>query len=482
MQHNRSADPGITTPPAPFIRADRVERDNSPLNEVLYESRVLDAYTIGVQAYVYGWPAVENWRIRARFLDPAAPQHASLNTFLHEPELADHRYELFVTPNADLLYSEAFFDLRAEPLILHVPDTGTMGYWAAQILDAFTDTAANVSSRSVGSGPGDYALVGPGWNGALPGGVTEVPVPTHTGFVLLRTLPRNATEIDAARKVQEGFTLTPLSRFPDGAPGPYEAPAVPADDPRRAVIAEQDALSTSLSFFTVLNAALTEGGCRPGEDGLMQLFARIGIGPGRVFDTASLDSATREGLTRALADGWKLVQARSATARTRIRDGWVLPEPEAQTGSYGFDYLQRAGVAHRGVYANTEAEYVALPALLDSEGRPLDGSHRYTVRFEAGGLPQVDSYWSVTYYALPGRNLIGHPSGRTTVNSLDTELTTGPDGSLEIHIQADAPDEGRRSHWLPCAPGPFQLILRAYRPADPRLHNGQWAPPSIVRH
>ncbi|MFC9960394.1 DUF1254 domain-containing protein [Streptomyces nigra] len=477
---NWSPDFSIATPPARFIRADRVERDDSPINDVLYEARVLDAYTIGVQAYVYGWPAVENWRIRARFLDPAAPQHAQLNTFLHEPELADHRYELFVTPNADLLYSEAFFDLRDEPLILHVPDTGDMRYWGAQILDSFTDTAANISNRSVGSGPGDYALVGPGWDRALPVGVTEVPVPTYTGLVLLRTLPENPTDLTAAREVQQGFTLTPLWRY--GGTTPYEPTPVPASDPRRDVPATQDELSTSLAFFTVLNRALGEGGIRPGEDGLMPLFARIGVGPGLGFDPDSLDSATREGLTRAIADGWKLVQARSATARTRVRDGWVLPEPEAQVGSYGHDYLQRAGVAHRGVYANTQVEYAALPALLDSDGRPLDGSGRYTVRFEGGALPQVEAYWSVTYYALPGRTLLDHPSGRTTVSSLDPGLVHNADGSLDLHIQPDDPGEARHHNWLPSAPGAFQLILRAYRPTDPAIHFGEWSPPAIVRH
>ncbi|MFF6887952.1 DUF1254 domain-containing protein [Streptomyces sp. NPDC012421] len=476
-----SPDFSIATPPSRHIRIDRVERDASPLNEILYEARVLDAYTIGVQAYVYGWPAVENWRVRSRLLDPEARQHAPLNAFLHEPDPADHRYELFVTPNADLLYSEAFFDLRDEPLVLHVPDTGGMRYWAAQILDSFTDTVANVSHRSVGSGPGDYVLTGPGWTGALPPGTTEVRVPTGTGFVLLRTVFEDAAALDATREVQREFTLTPLSHHRSSTP--FRPEAVDADDPRRAVPATQDELSTSLTFFTVLNHALREGGIRPGEEGLMHLFARIGVGPAcEAFDVDALDSATREGLARAVADGWRLVQARSATARTRLRNGWIPPQPDAQTGSYGHDYLQRAGVAHRGIYANTEAEYAALPALLDSAGRPLDGAHRYTVRFAAGRLPRVDAYWSITLYTLPARMLLDHPSGRTTVNSLDT-LVHNEDGSLDIHIQPEEPDDpALRPNWLPSGPGPFQLILRAYRPTDPDLCHGEWNPPAIDRH
>ncbi|MER7728171.1 DUF1254 domain-containing protein [Streptomyces sp. NPDC096323] len=474
-----SSDRSIATPPARFIRADRVERDDSPLNATLYESRVLDAYTIGVQAYVYGWPTVANWQIRSRMLDPDFPQHAPLGAFLHEPLPADHHYRLFVTPNADLLYSEAFVDLRDEPTLLHVPNTGNMRYWAAQILDSFTDTAANISSRSVGSGPGDYALTGPGWDGVLPPGVTQVRVPTRTCFILLRTLFETEAELPATRKIQQQFTLAPLSHVLAGTA--YEPPTITAADPRRDVPQDEEELSTSLSFFTVLNRCLTEGGVRPGEEGLLHLFARIGVGPGHAFDPDTLDSATREGLTRALADGWTLVQARSATARTVFRNGWVLPDPIAQTGSYGHDHLQRAGVAHRGIYANTADEYAALPAVLDSVGRPLDGGHTYTIHMDADQIPQVDSYWSITLYSLPDRALTNHPSGRTTVNSLQPELRYGSDGSLDITIQADAPSPDDRANWLPCVSGPFQLILRAYGPTDPSMHRGEWPAPAIKR-
>ncbi|WP_372343553.1 DUF1254 domain-containing protein [Streptomyces sp. KL116D] len=478
---NDAPDGVLSTPPSSLIRADRVERDDSPLNATLYESRVLDAYTIGVQAYVYGWPAVENYRVRSQYLDPACAQHGALNTFRHETDPAGHGFELFVTPNADLLYSEAFIDVTDEPLVLHVPDTGDMRYWAAQILDAYTDTCANVSNRSVGSGPGDYALTGPDWTGTLPAGLTEVPVPTRTGFILLRTLFETPDELDATRAVQRKFTLTPLSAHGTGAL--HKATPVPADDPRRAVPATQDELSTSLTFFTVLNRALTEAGTRHADEaGLLHLFARIGIGLDRAFVPLTLDSATREGLTRAVADGWKLVQARSMTARTVLRNGWILSQPGAQTGSYGHDHLQRAGVAHRGLYANTEAEYAALPALLDSTGHMLDGRHDYTVRFAADALPPVAAYWSVTIYSLPDRRLPDHPSGRVTVSSLDPALVHGDDGSIDILIQHDEPPADRKANWLAAPEGPFQLILRAYQPTDAAMHTGEWPPPAIERH
>ncbi|MEV6263951.1 DUF1254 domain-containing protein [Streptomyces sp. NPDC051784] len=471
----------IATPPSHVVRSDRVEHDDSPISDVLYDSRTLDAYTIGVQAYVYGWPLVENYRVRSRFLDPACAQHGALNVFRHETDPAGHGFELFVTPNADLLYSGTFFDLTEEPLVLHVPDTGDMRYWTAQILDAFTDTCANVSSRSVGVGPGDYALTGPDRPGALPPGVTEVRVPTRTGCILLRTLFESLDDLDATREIQRRFTLTPLSAYGTGTP--QRGVAVPADDPRRAVPADQEELSASLTFFTVLNRALTEAGLRHADEaGLMHLFARIGVGPGRDLDPGRLDSATREGLARAVTDGWKLVQARSMTARTVLLNGWMLSQPDAQTGAYGHDHLQRAGVAHRGIYANTETEYVALPGLMDSAGRMLDGNHEYTVRFEADALPPVAAYWSVTIYSLPDRRLPDHPAGRVTVNSLDPALVRGDDGSVEILVQHGEPEAGLKANWLSAPTGPFQLILRAYGPTDDTLHSGEWPPPVIERH
>ncbi|MNO81719.1 hypothetical protein D3C76_729720 [compost metagenome] len=469
----------IQPPAVTSIRADHVEPGDKPALKALYRARVLDAYSIGVQAYVYGWPAVENYRVCSRLLDPQYRHHAPLNSFRHEPAPADDHYSLFVTPNADLLYSQACLDLSREPVILHVPETQGMRYWTAQITDAYTETVANISKRSVQDGPGDYALVGPGWKGTLPKGVTAVPVDTNSGFLLLRTFFEDKADLEKrTRVVQQQFSLRPLSAYLSGEP--WQSPELPADDRRRAVPEDEQALSTSLDFFRVLNNVLADAGPRPGEEALWAMFRRIGVGPGLAFDPAKLDSATREGLQKAVADGWQLVQDRSMTARTRLVNGWGVPQLDQPVGAFGYDYLQRAGVGHRGIYSNTADEYAAMAGVADTEGRPLDGRQRYVLHFAKGDFPKVQAYWGLTIYQLPQRLLYPNAVSRWTVNSIDHDLQYNPDGSLDIHIQREAP-AGREANWLPSPDGPFQLIFRAYRAEDPAIFRGDWAPPAISR-
>ncbi|BAN48672.1 DUF1254 domain-containing protein [Metapseudomonas resinovorans] len=469
----------IQPPPVELIRADRVEPGERPAQKVLYRARQLDAYSIGVQAYVYGWPAVENYRVCSRLLDPAFRHHAPLNSFRHETGPADDQYKLFVTPNGDLLYSQACLDLSQEPLVLHVPDTGDMRYWTAQVTDAYTETVANISKRSVGNRAGDYALVGPGWKGELPKGVTAVPVATHTGFILLRTFFEDRQDLEKrTRVVQRQFTLEPLSAYVSGKD--WKAPELPADDRRRAVPADEQALSTSLEFFRILNRAMADAGPRPGEEALWAMFRRIGVGPGLPFDPEKLDSATREALQKAVADGWQLVQDRSATARTKVVNGWGVPQPDQPVGAFGYDYLQRAGLAHRGIYSNTADEYAAMAGIADTEARPLDGNQRYVLHFAKGDFPKVEAYWGLTIYRLPERLFYPNPASRWTLNSVDKGLQYNPDGSLDVLIQREAP-AGREANWLPSPDGPFQLIVRAYRAEDPAIFVGDWAPPAIRR-
>jgi len=49
-------------------------------------------------------------------------------------------------------------------------------------------------------------------------------------------------------------------------------------------------------------------------------------------------------------------------------------------------------------------EAVYLVAVTDVDGKPLDGSRRYTLRFETSALPQVNEFWSLTMYD-PKHNL-----------------------------------------------------------------------------
>jgi hypothetical protein len=277
-----------------------------------------------------------------------------------------------------------------------------------------------------------------------------------------------------------------LSSSPKGIPISYiqkssEPEAIPASDPRRQVPKTEEGISESLVFFKILNQSLTEAGPRPGEEGLIGLFKRIGIGPGVTFDPDKLDAAMREGLTKAIEDGWKLVRARSATSRTKIVNAWAVATPDSPTGAWGLDTLQRAGLAHRGIYSNTSAEYAIIAATSDADGQPLTGDRKYVISMKKEDFPKVNAYWGVTIYKLPERLFFPNAVQRWMVNSLDKAVKYNADGSLDIQIQKDSPGKDKEANWLPTPEGPFQLVFRMYGPTDPKIFFGEYAPGPVRR-
>ncbi len=74
------------------------------------------AYTLGTQAYIFGYPWVYLAQIRYAWVtqprNPDTTPYAPLNYFWHIKELADATYRDGGSPNQDTLYSIAWVDLR----------------------------------------------------------------------------------------------------------------------------------------------------------------------------------------------------------------------------------------------------------------------------------------------------------------------------------------------------------------------------------
>ena len=118
-----------------------------------------------------------------------------------------------------------------------------------------------------------------------------------------------------------------------------------------------------------------------------------------------------------------------------------------------------------------------------SEGRPLDGSHNYTLTFAKGQLPPVDGFWSLTMYQVDrGWWFVDNPLNRFTLSQRDA-LRYNPDGSLTLYLQHDTPGKEREANWLPAPKGAFVTMLRMFQPktARPSVLDGSWQPPAVVR-
>ncbi len=421
------------------------------------------AYTIGVQAYIYGYPLVEMYRVRyTRVFNPAAKNRTPLNQFYHIRQLHDHTATTVIGPNNDTLYSSAWLDLAKEPIVLDVPDTKGR-YYVMHFMDFYTNSFAFVGKRATGTKPGSYAITGPGWNGKLPEKLTRIESPTNAVWLLGRTLVDGKDDLPAVHALQDQYLLTPLSSWgKKEKPNPRPLPDFPAYD-----------LSEPLTFFELLNVALRENPPPAREAALMSLIGQIGVGPEKSFKVSELDAPTMKGLRRAIEQGQRIVAATEHKAKPV--NGWKPPLSHA--GRYGDDYLFRATIAKNALAANSPEEAHNF-LLVSVQDEPLKGNRKYVLRFEKNQMPPVDAFWSLTMYHWPAGFLVDNPIKRYSIGDRTKGLRYGADGALEIFIQHESPGKDKESNWLPAPKGDFALALRCYLPRK-TISDGTWKPPPV---
>jgi DNA sulfur modification protein DndE len=156
-------------------------------------------------------------------------------------------------------------------------------------------------------------------------------------------------------------------------------------------------------------------------------------------------------------------------------NGWTFI---LKTGVYGPDYLQRAMIAAVGLGANLPQDAVYPLTKVDSDGKPLDGAHRYVLHFPPGQTPPAKGFWSLTMYNSE-LFFVANPLNRYTLSSR-SKFKYNRDGSLDLYAQKDSPGKDKESNWLPAPADKFVLILRLYWPKESVL-NGVWKPPAVQR-
>lgn len=438
-----------------------------------------DIVDVTREAYSFFFPMLMGYRyLFGSFLVPGLPSHrAPVNTLSGAPQTLDHTFEEIISPNADTPYSMAGLDLRAEPMVLSVPEIADR-FYHFQLEDLWGHNAHYVGVNTTGTGAGAYLLAGPGWDGEAPDDIDDVlRFETDVVFVIGRTQLLGPDDVEALGEIMACYDLRPLSSHL-GEPAP---PTVPHDWP-----AWNDEASRDERFIAYANALLPL--CEPFHpDDVRQLdrFARIGIGSGEPFDAEALDEATRS----AIRNGVEVARAAIETKIANLGDlgrqvnGWSVTTVFGDRDWYGGDHLLRAALAMMGWGGNDASEAIYPLCRVDGDGQPLHGDHRY--RITLSSLPPARAFWSLTMYDTrydgTAGYLVENPINRYLINSTTQGLVLGEDGSLTIDIQSEEPDtEEGRANWLPAPTGPFYLILRLYLPGEAAL-DGSWDPPPLER-
>ncbi|HEU5136104.1 MAG TPA: DUF1254 domain-containing protein [Steroidobacteraceae bacterium] len=436
-----------------------------------------EARAIAKDAYIYGYPIVESYRIlHSYFVDRSNPEYkAAWN------EKVANNARLFTpadvamgTPNADTPYSQLGLDLRAEPMVVNVPTVPKERYYSVEVNDLYTFIAGYLGTRAMGNEAAHFLIAGPNWKGERPQGIKSViRTETQLAFLLFRTQLFRPEDIENVKLVQAGYGVQPLSKFL-GKSAPSPAPRIDFVKPLSS--AEQ---RTSLEFFNQLNFVLQFCPTHPTEKALMSRFGKLNIGAGENFDASALTPEIRQAIEDGRADAWREHdEIMRRVTMGEISSADVLGSRQALKNNY----LYRMHGAVAGIWGNSKEEAIYPGWYTDSGGRALDGSKgRYQVRFDAGQLPPVNAFWSLTMYGTPSYLLVANPLNRYLINSpMLPDLKQDADGGLTIHVQYASPGKDRESNWLPAPNGPFALVLRMYWPKAEAL-NGTWKKPPLVR-
>ncbi|MFC4033516.1 DUF1254 domain-containing protein [Streptomyces polygonati] len=429
--------------------------------------------TLAHEAYVYLYPLVTMDITRLQGLSAEAgtrPGYGPANQFHHLRTFPSADFRVVVRPNFDTLYSTAWLDLTAGPMVLHTPDTHER-YYMLPLLDMWTDVFANPGKRTTGTGAREFVVTGPGHVGDLPEGLPVIKAPTPYVWIIGRTQTDGTQDYEAVRVVQDGYRITPLDAAPAYTFDPHPGPRQDLDistEPRKLV----DAMSGT-DFFTRASRALAVNPPHVTDFSTVARIGRLGIVPGTIFDASRFDADERAEIEAGAGAAREAIQAGLPTVGTPV-NGWTTFTDTM--GVYGNDYFRRAVVTAVGLGANApeDATYPLLVA--DADGEPLSGERDYVLHFDADKLPPVHAFWSVTMYDAQGFQT-ANELDRFSIGDRDP-LLRDPDGSLDILISHRNPGGERTANWLPAPTGPLGITLRLYAPKNAAL-SGRWQPPAV---
>ena len=147
-----------------------------------------------------------------------------------------------------------------------------------------------------------------------------------------------------------------------------------------------------------------------------------------------------------------MIDTRVANIGNKV-NGWLTV---SEAGVFGTDYLLRAAVTQIALGSHIAQEALYPVTFTDIEGKPLTGANNYMIHFNAGQIPPVDAFWSITMYNNKSL-FVDNSINRYKVGTYTDGLKNNTDGSLDIYIQHASPGADKESNWS------CQLLLPLYQ-------------------
>jgi len=385
------------------------------------------------------------------------------------------------TPNADVIYSMSYLDLKKTgPLVVAVPPK-IIGMFTDFFQRTITDVGAIGPDRARG---GLYLLLPPGYRGHVPDGYFAYESSTYNVFLFFRTVMAEGPDPAPAVAIAEQTRIYPLwdeeknikpMIFPNGS-GKRVDMMYPVD------FTYWEKLKKFVDYEPV--EAITPE--------LRGVLASIGIIKGRPFKP---DSGQKKLLEKVVRKAPRMILALRMQTRNDKRDlyykdrrcvrAWAAATAEWMQDSY-LDVNQRATFFQ---YAYSSAPAMVMRtigagskypvALRDADGNFLNGSNHYKMHLPAG-IP-AKAFWAVTLYNVTDGTMPETPQLLPSKNSLDKSIHLNKDGSVDLFFGPAKPKGTKKTNWIQTVKGrDFMAVIRLYG-ADIAFFDQTWKPDDVVK-
>lgn len=503
---------GITTPDRIETRIGTLEfKDGAPSVKTTQDVYDTLAFTRGIDAFMNSFSGASAYAIREGFHSIGAED----NSVVIFSELMDAQ-SLFLTANADTIYSLSVLDLTKGPMVIEVPpkSLGTLNdMWFGWIIDI----GAPGPDRGEG---GKYLVVPPDYDGPLPdSGFFVGRAKTNHVLYAVRAFMENNDPKPAADLIKDKLKIYP---YTPGGYGTSIATALagqirlepnPPIPPTKFVEGSGKSFNTippnDFAYYEMLDKLVQLEPATSFDPELLGQLAAIGIVKGKPF---APDERMKKILTDAAAVG--NAAGRSLNFRGAEYPDWAyypnsmwasmlwqggfnfetpppmitkegLFKPLPPTGArtldsrtafyYGYT-MDSPGMIMR--LPNVGSQY--LMGFTDAQKNPFDGGKTYKVTLP----PKIPAarFWSFTVYDNQTRSMLQTPqryprAGSQTYPS--PAAVENADGSTTIYFGPTKPADAKAGNWIQTTPDKgWFTILRLYSPLE-SFFSKEWRPSEL---
>ena len=518
LPHMAAAQTATAIPPA-LITPDKVEtgigplefRDGAPSAATVQKVHDSLDYVRGVNAFMNSYSGASAYAIREGFHSIGAED----NTVVIFSELMDSK-SLFLTANADTVYTLAVLDLTKGPLVIEVPpkSLGTLNdMWFGWIIDIGNP------GPDRGEG-GKYLILPPDYDGPLPDSGFHVARSKTTHFLYaVRAFMENSDPKPTVALIKNTLKIYPYTPGGYGSSiatlleGKVRLERIPPIRPTKFVEGSAKSFNTippsDFSYFEMINKLVQMEPATSFDPELLGQLAAIGIVKGKPFNP---DARMKKILTDAAAVGnaagrmfnWRANDVPGWTyypgsmwANMLWEGGFTFETPPPPITKEGF-FKPTARTGARTLNARTAFYYgytmdspgmiMWLPGVgsqylmgfTDADKNYFDGGKTYRVTLPKD-IPAA-AFWSFTLYDNQTRSMLQTPqrfprAGSQTYPS--PAAVASADGSTTIYFGPSKPSDAKDGNWIQTMPGKgWFTILRLYSPLEP-FFTKEWRPSEI---